>query len=169
MIQGKLVKRSFATKLQASSTKNKSTAPGKRLGTKRLGNTYVYPNDTLARQRGWKWRPGLNTITGRDNTIISKIEGVVKFTKSFSFIKKQLRKQTTLHVLPAIQKADQNYTPSVYQYHPELYPELARYNLPYTNYPLKKRVQNDRIRNQTFLVQNESNIKRLQIQLEFLT
>lgn len=88
MILAKVPKRLFATKLQASSTKNKSTAPGKRLGLKRMGGNMVYPNDILARQRGWKWKPGLNTHIARDNTIISNIEGVVKFTKDYQLINK---------------------------------------------------------------------------------
>ncbi len=88
MLLNCFIKRNFATKLQASSTKNKATAPGKRLGVKRQSDNFVYPNDIIVRQRGWKWRPGLNTLTGRDNTIISKIEGVVKFTKNYSEIRK---------------------------------------------------------------------------------
>ena len=43
----KLVKNNFATKLQASSTKNKSTAKGKRYGVKRFENSRVYPLDVL--------------------------------------------------------------------------------------------------------------------------
>jgi hypothetical protein len=47
MILNKILKRDFATKLQASSTKNKATAPGKRLGLKVMGGTFAYPNDAL--------------------------------------------------------------------------------------------------------------------------
>ncbi len=111
------------------------------LGAKKFGGNEVYPNDILVRQRGWKWRPGINTLTGRDNTIISKIEGVVKYTKSFSYIKKQLRKQTTVHVLPSIQGPNINQYPQVYQFHPELYPELAKYNMEYTNFPIKEKIR----------------------------
>ena len=42
---------------------------------KRFGGHEVYPNDILARQRGWFWRPGNNTYTGKDQTIHAKKEG----------------------------------------------------------------------------------------------
>lgn len=67
--------------MAASSTKNKKKTDGKRLGVKKLGGNKVYPNDIILRQRGYKWKPGLNTLIGRDHTILSNIEGVVKFTK----------------------------------------------------------------------------------------
>lgn len=37
------------------------------------------PNDIIARQRGFKWKPGNNVIVGKDHTIHSLCEGVVKF------------------------------------------------------------------------------------------
>ena len=46
-----LMNRSFATKMQASSTKNKKDAPGKRLGIKKSGGSFAFPNDILVRQR----------------------------------------------------------------------------------------------------------------------
>jgi large subunit ribosomal protein L27 len=42
---------------------------------KKFGGHEVYPNDILARQRGWFWRPGNNTYTGKDHTIHAQKEG----------------------------------------------------------------------------------------------
>lgn len=119
-LQNKLL-HSFATKLQAASTKNKKDSAGKRLGVKILGSQATYPNDILIRQRGLKWKPGLNTLHGRDQTIHSKIEGVVKYTKEYE----GRRKITTVHVLPKYGENKKQRPPLPFCYHPELYPELA--------------------------------------------
>ncbi len=39
-----------------------------------FGGQEVFPNVILARQRGFKWHPGKNTVAGKDHTIHSKIE-----------------------------------------------------------------------------------------------
>ena len=44
-----------------------------------LGDQEVYPNDIIARQRGFKWKSGKNVIVGVDQTIHAKVEGIVKF------------------------------------------------------------------------------------------
>ena len=84
----------------------------------------MYPNDIIIRQRGFKWRAGLNTNVGRDHTIHSKIEGQVKFTKEYI----EGVKYTTVHVLPALITKNKLKNVHPYMYHPELYPELAKYN-----------------------------------------
>jgi hypothetical protein len=48
-----------------------------------LGGQEVYPNDIIARQRGFKWKSGDNVIVGLDQTIHARVEGVVSFRKSF--------------------------------------------------------------------------------------
>lgn len=35
--------------------------------------------DIIARQRGTKWKPGNNVGIGKDDTLFSKIDGIVKF------------------------------------------------------------------------------------------
>ena len=118
------VARNFATKLQAASTKNKKDSAGKRLGVKIFGGEVTYPNDILIRQRGFKWKPGVNTIYGRDHTIHSTVEGVVKFSKEYE---KGL-KITTVHVIPQ-QGPNKKFRPPLpYCYHPEQFPELAKHN-----------------------------------------
>jgi len=116
--------RNFATKMQATSTKNTKDSAGRRLGVKNLGGEIVYPNDIIIRQRGTKWLPGLNTVMGRDHTIHSRIEGVVKFTKEFQ----DGRKYTTAHVLPARVNKVKGKIIHPFCYHPEMYPELAQFN-----------------------------------------
>lgn len=64
----------FASKMQASSTNKTKDSAGRRLGVKKFGGQEVFPNDILLRQRGLKWKPGKNTISGKDHTIHSKIE-----------------------------------------------------------------------------------------------
>lgn len=127
--------RGFATKLQAASTKNTKDSAGRHLGTKKLGGEYVYPNDIIIRQRGFKWKPGHNTLHGRDHTIHATKEGYVKFTKSY----KDGRKTTAVHVIPE-QRMNTVFRPArPYCYHPELYPELAKYNPEPTNFPIPQR------------------------------
>jgi ribosomal protein L27 len=53
-----------------------------RLRVKVLGGQAVYPNDIIARQRGFKWKSGDNVIVGLDQTIHSKVEGIVSFRLS---------------------------------------------------------------------------------------
>lgn len=110
--------------MQATSTKNTKDSAGKRLGVKNLGGELVYPNDIIIRQRGTKWRPGLNTIIGRDHTIHSRIEGVVRFTKEYH----EGIKYTTAHVLPARINKVKGKIIHPFCYHPEMYPELAKFN-----------------------------------------
>lgn len=125
----------FATKLQAASTKNTKDSPGKHLGVKRLGGEKVFPNDIIVRQRGLKWKPGHNTLIGRDHTIHSKKEGIIKFTKKY--VRK--RKVTTIHVIPQIHENKKVRPAPPYCYHPELYPELSLKNPEPTNYTIHKK------------------------------
>jgi len=53
----------------------------KRLGVKRSDGQAVKAGEILIRQRGTKWRAGENVLKGKDDTLYSKIAGIVKFTK----------------------------------------------------------------------------------------
>ena len=128
----------FATKMAAASTKNKKDTPGKRLGVKTLGGHPVYPNDILIRQRGFKWKPGLNTFYTKDQTIHSKIEGVVKFTKEYIKKGKITKKNTYIHVIPQVHNKKIGVYNVPYCYHPELYPDLAEFNPEFTNWEIKE-------------------------------
>ena len=66
------------TKSQGSST-NGRDSHGQRLGVKRYGSQSVLAGEVLVRQRGTKFLPGLNVGKGSDDTLFSKVTGVVKF------------------------------------------------------------------------------------------
>ena len=51
----------------------------KRLGVKRYAGQRVYAGTILVRQRGTRIYPGKNVGVGKDYTLYSLIEGVVKF------------------------------------------------------------------------------------------
>ena len=66
------------TKAQSSST-NGRNSPGQRLGVKRFGMQSVKAGEILVRQRGTKFLPGENVGIGSDDTLFTKVTGVVKF------------------------------------------------------------------------------------------
>lgn len=63
---------------QGSSKNGRDSNPQMR-GIKRYGGQFVTSGSILVRQCGTKFRPGLNVGIGRDDTLFSKIDGVVKF------------------------------------------------------------------------------------------
>ncbi len=67
-----------STKSQGSSTNGRDSA-GQRLGVKVFGSEKITAGAIIVRQRGTKFFPGLNVKMGSDNTIFSRIDGVVKF------------------------------------------------------------------------------------------
>ncbi len=67
-----------STKSQGSSSNGRDSA-GQHLGVKAFGGEAVTAGSVLVRQRGTKFFPGLNVGLGTDDTIFSKINGVVKF------------------------------------------------------------------------------------------
>lgn len=69
----------MASKKAAGSTKNGRDSNSKRLGVKKFGGQPVKPGMILIRQRGTKFHTGNNVGIGRDHTIFSLINGVVKF------------------------------------------------------------------------------------------
>jgi len=71
----------MAHKKGQGSVKNGRDSHSKRLGVKKFGSQLVIPGNIIVRQRGSKWRPGLNVGLGRDYTIFSLIEGRVRFDK----------------------------------------------------------------------------------------
>jgi large subunit ribosomal protein L27 len=67
-----------STKSQGSSTNGRDSA-GQRLGIKAFGGEKVTAGSILIRQRGTRIFPGRNVGIGSDDTIFSRINGVVKF------------------------------------------------------------------------------------------
>ncbi len=71
----------MAHKKGGGSTKNGRDSEAKRLGAKRADGQFVLAGNILYRQRGTKVRPGTNVGIGSDDTLYSKVDGVVKFER----------------------------------------------------------------------------------------
>jgi large subunit ribosomal protein L27 len=67
-----------STKSQGSSTNGRDSA-GQRLGVKAFGGQKITAGAIVVRQRGTKFFPGNNVKMGSDNTIFSRIDGIVTF------------------------------------------------------------------------------------------
>jgi len=63
------------------STRNGRDSAGKRLGVKRYAGQRVIAGNILVRQRGTKFHPGMNVGIGKDHTLFSLVDGIVKFSK----------------------------------------------------------------------------------------
>tara|TARA_B100001113_G_C21026690_1_gene586071 strand:- start:289 stop:546 length:258 start_codon:yes stop_codon:yes gene_type:complete len=70
------------------SSKNGRDSNSKRLGVKKFGDQVVSAGNILIRQRGSRFLPGENVGIGKDFTLFSKINGIVKF----EFVNKQKKK-----------------------------------------------------------------------------
>ncbi|MFZ4450537.1 50S ribosomal protein L27 [Salibacterium aidingense] len=71
----------FAQKKGVGSTKNGRDSIAKRLGAKRADGQFVTGGSILVRQRGTSIYPGENVGIGGDDTLFSKVDGVVKFER----------------------------------------------------------------------------------------
>jgi large subunit ribosomal protein L27 len=69
----------MAHKKGVGSSRNGRDSHSQRLGLKKFGGEKVRGGNILARQRGTKWKPGKNVGRGKDDTLFSLIDGVVKF------------------------------------------------------------------------------------------
>jgi large subunit ribosomal protein L27 len=69
----------MAHKKGVGSSRNGRDSQSKRLGVKRFAGQVVSGGTILVRQRGTKFKPGLNVGIGRDDTLFAKVSGVVKF------------------------------------------------------------------------------------------
>ena len=71
----------MAHKKAGGSTVNGRDSIGKRLGVKKFDGQQVIAGNILVRQRGTKFHPGVNVGRGGDDTLFTKITGVVKFER----------------------------------------------------------------------------------------
>jgi len=69
----------MAHKKGAGSTKNGRDSNAKRLGVKCFGGQTVRAGNIIVRQRGMKFKPGLNVGYGKDFTLFALKDGIVKF------------------------------------------------------------------------------------------
>ena len=89
----------FAHKKGAGSTKNGRDSESKRLGAKRADGQYVKAGNILYKQRGTKIHPGLNVGRGSDDTLFTKVNGIVRFER-----KGRNKKQVSVYPLDIDQK-----------------------------------------------------------------
>jgi len=69
----------MAHKKGVGSSRNGRDSNSQRLGVKRFGGQLVSGGSILVRQRGTKFKPGVNVGIGKDDTLFAKITGFVKF------------------------------------------------------------------------------------------
>lgn len=71
----------MAHKKGGGSTRNGRDSQSKRLGVKVYSDQKISGGAIIVRQRGTKFHPGTNVGRGGDDTLFSKIDGVVKFER----------------------------------------------------------------------------------------
>jgi large subunit ribosomal protein L27 len=71
----------MAHKKGVGSSRNGRDSNAQRLGVKRSGGSHVIAGNILVRQRGTQFHPGRNVGIGRDDTLFSLIDGVVRFER----------------------------------------------------------------------------------------
>ena len=69
----------MAHKKGGGSSRNGRDSESKRLGVKAFGGQDVTGGTIIVRQRGRRFRPGLNVGLGKDDTLFAKVGGRVKF------------------------------------------------------------------------------------------
>ena len=72
----------MSSKKGVGSTRNGRDSKPKFLGVKIYGGQKVDPGSIIIRQRGTKYRPGINVGIGRDHTLFAKTGGTVEFISS---------------------------------------------------------------------------------------
>jgi len=71
----------MAHKKGVGSSRNGRDSNPQFLGVKRFGGEPVRAGGILVRQRGTRFHPGRNVGRGRDDTLFSLVDGVVKFER----------------------------------------------------------------------------------------
>ena len=69
----------MAHKKGVGSSRNGRDSNSQRLGVKRHDGNLVTGGSILVRQRGQRFRPGLNVGLGKDDTLFARIGGVVEY------------------------------------------------------------------------------------------
>src|SRR5262249_37078246 len=69
----------MAHKKGVGSSRNGRDSHSQRLGVKRFAGQLVTGGSILVRQRGTKFKPGLNVGIGKDDTLFAKIPRIVQF------------------------------------------------------------------------------------------
>lgn len=69
----------MAHKKGVGSSRNGRDSNSKRLGVKRYGGESVTGGSIIVRQRGTRFKPGLNVGLGKDDTLFALVDGKVYF------------------------------------------------------------------------------------------
>jgi large subunit ribosomal protein L27 len=83
----------MAHKKGVGSSRNGRDSNPNRLGVKRFGGQPVRAGGIVVRQRGTRIHPGRNVGKGKDDTLFSLVDGVVKFER--------MRARNVVSVYPA--------------------------------------------------------------------
>ncbi len=71
----------MAHKKGVGSSRNGRDSNPQMLGVKRFGGQFVTGGSILVRQRGTRFKPGVNVGLGSDDTLFAKVDGIVKFER----------------------------------------------------------------------------------------
>jgi large subunit ribosomal protein L27 len=72
----------MSSKKGVGSSRNGRDSNPKYLGIKRSGGQLVAAGNIIIRQRGTRFRPGINVGIGRDHTLFARADGRVEFIKN---------------------------------------------------------------------------------------
>lgn len=71
----------MAHKKGVGSSRNGRESNPQMLGVKRFGGQFVTGGSILVRQRGTRFKPGVNVGLGSDDTLFAKVDGYVRFAR----------------------------------------------------------------------------------------
>jgi large subunit ribosomal protein L27 len=71
----------MASHKSSGSAKNGRDSGGRRLGIKAYGGQVITAGSIIVRQRGTRYKPGINVRRGGDDTLFSVATGIVKFDR----------------------------------------------------------------------------------------
>lgn len=90
----------MAHKKAGGSTALGRDSQSKRLGVKLQDGQIAQPGSILIRQRGTKYQPGVNVRRGKDDTLYSAANGLVRFSsKKFLKYNNRLKSSTVVSVV----------------------------------------------------------------------
>jgi len=93
----------MAHKKAGGSAGNLKDSKSKRLGVKLSDGQYAKSGAIIIRQRGTKYRPGLNVKKGKDDTLFALTAGLVKFqTKKLLKFNNHLKATKIVNVEPIV-------------------------------------------------------------------
>ena len=70
----------FATHKGQGSSGNGRDSAGRRLGAKASDGEFVKAGSIIYRQRGTKIHPGINVRRGKDDTLYTTVDGIVRYS-----------------------------------------------------------------------------------------